>query len=189
MIYSPNVVYQSALEKSKTTRLFMRHEIIPTRNDILWRIEKGIVRNLTLTENGTLITLGYWSYGDLVGYPLSSVKPYQIQCLTNVETSVLPPQLWHQDIDAFVSPIQEVEKLLTIVHTKPISSRLWQFLLWLSKKFGRDVEQGKLIEFYTTHQQIAEVLNMSRVTVTRTLQQFEAEGILFRYKRRLILKL
>ncbi|WP_442936914.1 helix-turn-helix domain-containing protein [Nostoc sp.] len=45
------------------------------------------------------------------------------------------------------------------------------------------------LEFYTTHQEIAEVLNMSRVIVTRTLQQFEAEGILFRHKRRLILKL
>ncbi|MHC5746879.1 MAG: hypothetical protein ACYTXT_34325 [Nostoc sp.] len=71
MIYFPNAVYQSTLEKNKTTKLFVRHEIIPTHNDILWRIEKGIVRNLTLTENGTLITLGDWSFGDLVGYPLS----------------------------------------------------------------------------------------------------------------------
>ena len=36
-------------------------------------------------------------------------------------------------------------------------------------------------------QEIAEVLNTTRVTVTRLLQQFEEEGKMFRYKRRIVL--
>ncbi len=85
--------------------------------------------------------------------------------------------------------IQQAEELLSIVHRKPISLRLWQFLVWLSEKFGRDVEQGKLIELNVTHQEMAEVLNTTRVTVTRLLQQFEDEGNLLRHKRRIILRL
>ncbi|EAW42615.1 helix-turn-helix domain-containing protein, partial [Nodularia spumigena] len=61
------------------------------------------------------------------------------------------------------------------------------FLLWLSEKFGRDVEQGKLIDLNITHQEISEVLNTTRVTVTRLLQQFEEQGALLRYKRQIIL--
>nr|WP_127079087.1 Crp/Fnr family transcriptional regulator [Dulcicalothrix desertica] len=169
-------------------RLFTRRETIPARNDVLWKIERGAVRTLTWSEDGTFITLGYWGPGDLIGYPLSRVKPYQIECLTSVEVSVVPPQLWHQDINSFLSHIQQAEELLSIVHRKPISLRLWQFLVWLSEKFGRDVEQGKLIDLNVTHQEMAEVLNTTRVTVTRLLQQFEEENTMIRHKRRIILR-
>jgi CRP-like cAMP-binding protein len=168
-------------------RVFTRREVIPARNDVLWKIERGAVRTLTWGEDGTFITLGYWGPGDLIGYPLSRVKPYQIECLTSVEVSVIPPHIWSQEVNALLSHIQQAEELLSIVHRKPISLRLWQFLVWLSEKFGRDVEQGKLIDLNVTHQEMAEVLNTTRVTVTRLLQQFEEEATMVRHKRRIIL--
>jgi CRP-like cAMP-binding protein len=187
ILNSANLANNSVLNEQLSQQLFTRREIIPLRNDILWRIERGAVRTLTWGEDGTFITLGYWGPGDIIGYPLSQLKPYQIECLTSVEASILPPHLWHQDINALLCHIQNAEELLSILHTKPISSRLWQFLVWLSKKFGRDLEPGKLIDLNITHQEIAEVLNTTRVTVTRLLQQFEAEGIMSRHKRSIIL--
>jgi CRP-like cAMP-binding protein len=181
--------YNSSLPGTLPQRLFTRREVIPARNDVLWRIERGAVRTLTWSEDGTFITLGYWGPGDLIGYPLSKVKPYQIECLTSVEMSLLPPHLWNQDVNSLITHIQQAEELLSIVHRKPIYLRLWQFLVWLSEKFGRDVEQGKLIDLNVTHQEMAEVLNTTRVTVTRLLQQFEEEGNLLRHKRRMILRL
>jgi len=170
-----------------TQRVFSRHDLIPPRQDILWRIERGVVRTGTWSEQGTLITLGYWGARDVVGHALTRVIPYQIECLTSVETSILPSELWYQTVDAMLLHIQQSEELLSIVHRKPVSLRLWQFLLWLSNKFGRDVDQGRLIDLGVTHQEIAEVINTTRVSVTRMLQQFEEEGILLRHQRRLIL--
>ncbi len=189
MMHSITCTENSALSGQIPQRLFARREVIPQRNDVLWRIERGAVRALTWSEDGTYITLGYWGSGDLIGYPLSKVKPYQIECLTSVEASLVPPHLWHQDLNALMSHIQQAEELLSIIHRKPISLRLWQFLVWLSEKFGRNMEQGKLIDLNVTHQEIAEVLNTTRVTVTRILQQFEDEGTMTRYKRRIILSL
>jgi CRP-like cAMP-binding protein len=194
MMYSTNQTQNTGqiLSTTSTTqlpqRLFTRREIIPARNDVLWRIERGAVRTLTWSEDGTFITLGYWGSGDLVGHPLSKVKPYQIECLTSVEASVVPPHLWDRDIGSLLTHIQQAEELLSIVHRKPICLRLWQFLVWLSEKFGRDVEQGKLLDLNVTHQEMAEVLNTTRVTVTRLLQQYEEEGKLIRHKRRIILR-
>lgn len=188
MMYSTNVSYNSDIKEQIPYRLFTRREIIPPRNDVLWRIERGAVRTLTWSEEGTFVTLGYWGSGDLIGSPLSKVKPYQIECLTNVEVSVVPPHLWYQDVNALLSHIQQAEELLSIVHCKPMSVRLWQFLLWLSRKFGRNVEEGTLIDLNATHQEISEVLNTTRVTVTRLLQQFEEERLLFRHKRQIILR-
>ncbi|MBE9198175.1 MULTISPECIES: Crp/Fnr family transcriptional regulator [unclassified Nodularia (in: cyanobacteria)] len=182
-----NVSNESSPSGELPQRLFTRREVIPPDQDVLWRIERGAVRTLTWSEDGIFITLGYWGAGDLIGYSLSKVQPYQIECLTSVEVTVIPPQLWYRDIDAFLSHIQHSEELLSIVHLKPMSLRLGKFLLWLSEKFGRDVEQGKLIDLNITHQEMSEVLNTTRVTVTRLLQQFEEQGVLLRYKRRIIL--
>ncbi|MEH1912358.1 MAG: Crp/Fnr family transcriptional regulator [Nostoc sp.] len=186
---SSDVSNSSALSGQLPQQIFTRREVIPLQNDVLWRIDRGAVRTLTWSEDGTFITLGYWGLGDLIGYPLSRVKPYQIECLTGVEVSIVPHHLWHQNINALLSHIQQAEDLLSIVHRKPISLRLSQFLVWLSEKFGRDVDKGKLIDLNVTHQDIAEVLNTTRVTVTRLLQQLEEEGTVLRHKRRIILPL
>lgn len=170
-----------------TQRVFSRHDLIPPRENILWQIERGVVRTATWSEQGTLITLGYWGAGDVVGQPLSRVMPYQIECLTSVETTILPSEMWYQALDSMLLHIQQAEELLSIVHRKPVSLRLWQFLVWLGKKFGRDVDQGRLIDLGVTHQEMAEVVNTTRVSVTRMLQQFEEEGLLLRHQRRLIL--
>ncbi|MBD2251205.1 Crp/Fnr family transcriptional regulator [Nostoc parmelioides] len=184
---SAAILNDSTLNEHLTQRLFTRKEVIPPCKDILWRIESGAVRTLTWSEDGSFITLGYWGVGDVIGYPLSKVNPYQIECLTSVEAITIPQHLWHQYTNNLLTHIQRSEELLSIVHRKPLSLRLWQFLVWLSQKFGRNLENGKLIEMYITHQEIAEVLNTTRVTVTRLLQQFENEGVLVRYKRRIIL--
>ncbi|MBE9008125.1 Crp/Fnr family transcriptional regulator [Fortiea sp. LEGE XX443] len=179
----------ASLSEQLSLKIFARKEIIPLRNEVLWRIERGAVRTLTWAEDGTFITLGYWGPGDLIGSPLSKVKPYQIECLTSVEVSIIPSYIWHQDIEGLFTHIQQSEELLSIVHLKPISLRLWKFLVWLSEKFGRNVDQDKVIDINITHQEIAEVLNTTRVTITRLLQHFEDEGVLLRYKRRIILRL
>jgi CRP-like cAMP-binding protein len=166
---------------------FERGELIPLENSMLWRIERGIVCASTWDEDGKSTTLGYWGIGDIVGYPLSKVQPYHLECLNAVEATILSFEVLHQNIDALLSHIQQVEELMCIINCKRVSIRVWQFLLWLSNKFGRELEEGKLIELRLTHQEIADVLNTTRVTVTRVLQQFEIEGKLQRHKRKIII--
>ncbi|MFH7027533.1 MAG: Crp/Fnr family transcriptional regulator [Heteroscytonema crispum UTEX LB 1556] len=168
-------------------RFFERREIISAQDDVLWRIERGTVRAVTWDENGTSVTLGYWGVGDIIGYPLSKVQPYHLESLTYVEAVMIPLEALTQNLDALRSHIQQLEELMSIVNCKRVSLRIWQFLVWLSNKFGRELEQGKLIELGVTHQEIADVLNTTRVTVTRMLQRFEAEGKLQKHKRKLIL--
>jgi CRP-like cAMP-binding protein len=178
MMYSTNHTLKSLETKQFCQHLFTRRSVIPVKNDVLWRIDRGIVRTSTWNEDGSSITLGYWGLGDIVGYPLSKIKPYQIECLTSVEASILPPEIRHEDIQALLCHIQQAEELISILHRKPTSLKLWQFLVWLSEKFGRDLEQGKLID-----------LNTTRVTVTRILHKFEEEGKILRHKRSIVLNL
>jgi CRP-like cAMP-binding protein len=168
-------------------RCFERRELIPTRDNILWQIELGAVKAVSSDENGMPMILGYWGVGDIIGYPLSKIQPYYLECSTYVEAVIIPIQALSQNLDALLLHIQQIEKLTSVVNCKSLSTRIWDFLLFLSDKFGRELEYGRLIDLFITHQEIADVLNTTRVTVTRILQQFEAEGKLQRHKRKLIL--
>jgi len=175
------------LVEPPTKQLFICHEYIPLCPDVLWRIERGAVRTVTWSEEGTLRALGYWGPGDIVGHPLSRIKPYQIECLTSVEMSRLPSDMWHQSLDAIFLHIQQTEELLSILHHKPVSQRLWRFLVWLGQKFGRDVDQGRLIDLQLTHQDLAESISLTRVTVTRLVKDLKEQRKLDPHHRQLVI--
>ncbi|MDZ4879004.1 MAG: Regulatory protein CysR [Chroococcidiopsis cubana SAG 39.79] len=165
---------------------FVRRARLPEHQAVLWKIESGAVCSMTWTSDGELACLGYWGVGDVVGHALSRVQPYELHCLTNVEISSCPRNEWSQLTDALVHRQQQTEELLSIVHINPLSHRLWQLLVWLSQKFGREVGNGRWLELRLTHQQLAQTLGTSRVAVTTILQRLEAEGKIQRQQRRLI---
>lgn len=184
-LLTPPAAYE--LHQPNSTRVLKRHQLIPSRCDSLWRIECGFVRTTTVNEDGALIVLGYWGGEDIVGHAMSQVEAYQIECLTPVEVSLLPQEQWNQSVDALVKHIQQLEELLSILSHHPAQQKLWKFLKFLGQRFGVEVEQGRLIPMLLSHEEIAETINTTRVTVTRLLQTFEYEGKLLRQKKQLIL--
>jgi CRP-like cAMP-binding protein len=56
----------------------------------LWYIHSGYVRTFSLEEDGTIIPLGFWSAGDLVGQTLSNLNPYEIECITDATATPIP---------------------------------------------------------------------------------------------------
>ncbi|MCH9055784.1 Crp/Fnr family transcriptional regulator [Synechococcus sp. PCC 6716] len=157
-------------------RTFKRRERLPLREkNTLWHIEAGAVRTYTLTEDGTLITLGFWGLGDTVGQPLACIQPYEIECLEDVKVGQLQfSECWELN-QMLLSHLHQTQVLLRL-RSGQIYQRLQQLLGWLADKFGDESERGQLIRLRLTHQDIADTLGTTRVTVTRLLSQFEREG-------------
>ncbi len=135
---------------------------------------------MSWNHTGTVIILGYWSAGEIIGQPLSQVQPYQIEALTPVTVTQLPTHAWLDAVETLFSRARQSEELLHIIRQDKVSDRLMQLLGWLARKFGRPVELGQLIDLRLTHQDLADTIGTSRVTVTRSINQFEAEGLLHR---------
>jgi CRP-like cAMP-binding protein len=169
-----------------TRRRFARRSLLPLEPDYLWQIETGVVRTLTCNEEGAFITLGVWGPGDVVGSTLSKADPYQIECLTLVETTLLPRSRWHEATPAMIQHIQKSQELLEIVHSKSVDIALLKLLAWLANRFGHKTEQGQLIDLRLTHQEISELIGATRVTVTRVLNEFERRGVIQRMPHRFI---
>ncbi|BAY26863.1 Crp/Fnr family transcriptional regulator [Calothrix sp. NIES-2100] len=163
-----------------TKQIFTRRSFLPEHQSLLWQIESGFVRTYTYLEDGTTVALGLWGPDDIVGSSLSRLQPYQMECLTKVEARILPLEEWEQPTQTLLHHIQQAEELMVIRSYKKVDTMLLKLLAWLSKKFGSQVEKGRLIDMRLTHEDLAEILGSTRVTITRILGQFEQEGMIDR---------
>ena len=154
---------------------FKRRDMLPLGANRLWQIRSGAVRLLTLAEDGTPITLGFWGDGDLTGQPLLCIQPGEIECLTKVQAVPLSPEQCWNFQQVMRSHLQQMQELIR-VRQGQIPQRLQQLLSWLALKFGRPVEQGRLIQLRLTHQDMADAIGTTRVTVTRLMQELERSG-------------
>ncbi|MBN3906903.1 MAG: Crp/Fnr family transcriptional regulator [Nostoc sp. NMS1] len=170
----------TSLNSNNTKEIFARRSFLPEHQNGLWKIETGFVRTFTYLEDGTTVALGLWGPGDIVGKSLSKLEPYQMECLTKVDATVLPVEEWTQLTETLLAHIQQAQELMVIRSHKKVDTMLIKLLAWLSKKFGSEVEKGRLIDMRLTHEDLAEMLGSTRVTITRVLGQFEQEGLINR---------
>jgi CRP-like cAMP-binding protein len=162
---------------------------LPLKHYGLWKIEAGAVRTQTWLEDGTLVTLGFWGPGEVVGRVLSRVDPYQIECLTKVEATLLALDEQAQMTSLLLDHMQQAEELMVIRSYRRVDSMLIRLLGWLAKKFGRAIAAGNLIDLRLTHQDIADTLGTTRVTITRLLGKLEEQGLIQRYSpNRIVLR-
>lgn len=183
MVASPRLANSLTARKINS---FTRRSFLPTAQDFLWKIETGVVRTLTLLEDGTSVALGLWGADDIVGRVLSKANPYQIECLTPVQATIVPKQDWYEVTEAMISHIQQSGELMEILHCRQAEASLLRLFAWLAQRFGQQTKQGKRIDLRLTHQDIAELTGLTRVTVTRILKNLENQGLIQRQDRSFI---
>jgi CRP-like cAMP-binding protein len=156
--------------------LFDNRAILPLRNQNFWKIESGVVKASTWLEDGTLIVLGLWGPGNFVGKPLERVNPYQIECITPVEALSFAAVESHQLAEILLSHLQQIQELSIIRSHKRTDIMVLKLLAWLGNQFGKQTSNGHLIDVRLTHQDIADLLGTTRVTITRALNHLEQQG-------------
>lgn len=182
-----NTLMPKTLPYDLQLQTFASGDLMTLKPDHYWLLQQGIVKTCTWTEEGAPITLGYWGEADLIGQPLSLVYPYQVKCVTVVNALLIPLDCTPKITDLIQSHIQQTEEVLWIQRSNKVYQRLRRILLWLSHKFGQKLEIGQLIDFRLTHQELAELVGATRVTVTKLINQLEKEGFLSRPERNAII--
>lgn len=169
-----------SIDSSTRAIAFDKGAVITQTPATFWLITKGAVKTLTWDETGKVITLGYWGAGDVIGLPFSAVDPYEVQCLSNVEARSVPDCHSSQYAKEITFCLRQTDELLRILRIERMYYRLYQLLLWLGNKFGDRVAEGILINIRLTHQELADLIGSTRVTVTRLLNQLETEQKILR---------
>ena len=183
----PNQFQVSSSEQ--LVQKFSRRNYLPILKDSVWKIHQGVVRTVHFQEDGTIISLGIWGAGEIVGHAISQLNSYFLECLTPVEAESISMNEVHRDSDLLLSQMHQLECLLCIRGCRRVEEMVVELLKFLSDKFGRVGSQGKILDLRLTHQDIADILGTTRVTVTRIMQKLEANGTIERISiRRIVLK-
>jgi CRP-like cAMP-binding protein len=169
---------------------------IPLRPDDVLIICRGVVQLFTLQQDGSETLLGLAGPSMPVGLPLTAVDPYWATALTDVDVLVLPlaeiqasPVLMAGLFRHMTLRLQQAEAWLALSGRRLVADRLKHFLILLAKDFGQVEPDGIRIPIRLTHHQLATAISTTRVTVTRLLKDFKAEGWLTIDRRYLVLKL
>lgn len=143
-----------------------------------WRLHEGYVRSATWDLEGESITLGLWGPGDLISSEDPVLHPLELQCLTTVVVE-------HVELDAseqlqhLLRERQMLGELLTIQRIRSGDRRLLTLLGWIGQAHGQVNSHGcrlSLSELNLTHRALADLCGLTRVTVTKLLSRFRAEG-------------
>ncbi|MGB7417238.1 MAG: Crp/Fnr family transcriptional regulator [Thermosynechococcaceae cyanobacterium] len=164
---------------------FKQREYLPTGQDLLWAIDAGMVCISTFHADGSVVPIGLWGTGDIVGHPLTRLEPYQIECLYDVKVH----QLLEIDSPAFDQAMRShlhQSEILVMVRHGPLRMRIKTLLTWFAHRFGHVSGDGSIVSMRLTHQVIADLIGATRVTVTRMMQGFEQEGFVQRVQERFV---
>lgn len=161
-------------------QLFRTNEQLPLSSEYLWLIIEGVVKSSTTNQTGKNVTLTYWGKNDVVGKPLSSDSLYILECVKPVKAEKIYLQDWQKLSSAVLRHGQQIKELTYIIRTGKVHQRLLLLLDWLANKFSDQLNPNKSINFDITHQELSEIIGVSRITVTKTLNQFEEEGLISR---------
>lgn len=112
----------------------------------------------------------YWSHPEMMGFALEL------------------PRLALNAMGMMANQVQEYQERFRQVATERVERRLARTLLRLASQSGRKIEQGVLIDFPLSRQDLAEMCGTTLFTVSRTLSQWESQGIVITGRERVIVR-
>jgi CRP-like cAMP-binding protein len=143
-----------------------------------WLLQEGYVRSATWDAEGESISLGLWGPGDVITSEAPALQPLDLQCLTTVvvEQVELDPRAQQEHMRR---ERQMLAELLTIQRIRAGDQRLLALLRWIGQSHGQCNRHGcriSLRELNLTHRALADLCGLTRVTVTKLLCRFRADG-------------
>jgi len=173
------------LYRERTLIPYKAGEVLPLKARELWVVYRGVVQLLTLQASGDEVLLGLLGPMMPVGLPLTLLETYQAVALTDGDILRLNwdeiqqcPRLTQEMNQQLARRLQQTESLLALAGKRRVQDRIQGFLHLLALEFGTPTPRGLRIEVRLTHQQIANALGTTRVTVTRLLGVLREEGCL-----------
>jgi CRP-like cAMP-binding protein len=164
-----------------------------TAQQVYW-LRHGIVKLSHLTESGDIRPVALLRESSLFGIlPLLTrnrdERRYFATALTEVVVQPIPiaeiERMLATDATASMQlfamlsiRLLEVERLLEVLVHHNAEERLIRLLVLLCQEFGRLTENGTQIDLSLTHQDFAEFIGTTRVTVTRLMGQLRKKGVI-----------
>jgi len=183
-------------------RQYARRDIVLQKGgagDTLLFLLSGQLQVIDITEDGRAIGLRMLKPGDFFGEIAvinGSTRSASVVALSPVLVAFLPrttalhlfsysPSVANQMLRHLAEKVQRDSEFRALLSINNTSRRIYSFLDLIKQKAPGDVE---VVENLPTHQDIANMINTSRETVTRALLALAQRGIVEKDSHRLIIR-
>lgn len=153
--------------------------------DAIYFIEKGRVRVTRLSTEGKTVILALLGPGDMIGEAawelgehdsyaetLEDSRIYQISREAFLNFVRENPEFGLRFIGVIGDRLKQANARIEDLVFRQVPSRVARLLLTLADTHGKVTPHGVRVEFPLTHQEIADMVGSSRVTVTQILNRF-----------------
>jgi CRP-like cAMP-binding protein len=173
------------LQEGRRLHFYAKGEEIPLVSQGVWQVCQGLVQLNTICQNGEEVWLGWAEPSTFFGQWFSLLRSYQAIALCDVQLTWFSlaeinasPRLSQIVLPQLVRRIQQTEALLAISGQRRVEDRLQHLLMLMKQQIGQPVAGGTRIQMRITHQNLANAIGTTRVTVTRLLSKLKSEGLI-----------
>jgi CRP-like cAMP-binding protein len=186
LTYSSHRNFASPQEKTeRRLHFFDRGEDIPLISQGIWEVKKGVVQLLKINASGEETLLGWVHSDNFFGLWFTALDTFQAKSLSDVQlqwystieiekNSILAQKMLSQ----VVKRIQQSEQLLAIAGIRKVEDRLIKLLQLLGQEIGEHQDSGIRLKVRLTHQNLANSISTTRVTITRLLGDLQKQGLI-----------
>ncbi|MDJ1175672.1 Crp/Fnr family transcriptional regulator [Roseofilum capinflatum] len=186
---NPQIQFRELLEdlyQGRSLVDFVAGQTIPLHSSDIWVVCRGVVSLSVVQANGEESLLGFAVPSMPFGLPLTmmEMEGYQAIALSHVglmrfslaemeKSPLLCRSLWHQ----LNRRLRQTEAILALVGHRRVKERLEQLLLLLAQEMGQPTKDGQGIRLPVklTHQNLANTIGTTRVTVTRLMKELRQD--------------
>lgn len=169
--------------------------------DEMFLIKAGVVRLDKVFEDGSQVTLDIRKAGDFIGETMfSDEAPYPVSawCMEETLTCGFTREMFEQKILEFPNIGLQIIKNLSrridrlssrvgSLAATSIEDRLFRVLSNVAREHGRAGEQGHVIRFPLTHEDLSFLTGAHRVSITRAMKTLKDSGKIILKDKLLIL--
>jgi len=192
------------VKKDLRIRRYGRREVVLQkggRGDSLLFLLSGQLQVVDITEDGRAIGLRILAPGEFFGEIAvinNSTRSASVVALSEVLVAFLPsttalhlfshsPSVANQMLRHLAQKIHHDSRFRALLSIHNTSKRIYSFLVLLKQKQEGQEGNVEVVENLPTHQDIANMVNTSRETVTRALLTLTQQGIIQKDSHRLII--
>ena len=185
-------------------KFYEKGEVIFFENDSvkkLYLLVNGKVKLSMLSAEGKEKVLTILQEGDIFGeLSLFDEDPHPLtaEVMDDARLLIIPwnemekmiqdrPSLAIKIIEALSKKTRLLTSQVRELVFQDAAGRLASLLSRLAEDFGREIEAGTVIDLVLTHQEIANLIGSSRVTVTKLINRFIDDGVITIKKRKIII--
>ncbi len=144
---------------------------------------RGVAQLSTFYANGNEAVIGFAGPSMPIGSPLTALDPYQATAMTDVDVL----RLSAHEVDASealcqgllrhtIRRLRQTEALLALSGRRRVEERLQHLLGLLAMEIGTSTPTGIRLNVRLTHQNLANAIGTTRVTITRLINRFREQG-------------